>query len=199
MQQMYINFVSQNMDTPLDGNGHQDKSQLHPAYRAHLIHTYQHSAYPLLDEESLWIGRASDSDIVLREVFVSRKHLEIRPTGEKYEAHPVGSTPTLLNGVQINSPQTLREGDVLAIGTMKFIFTQKGLPVAMQQVDPWANPNKLYDEVSDRRPTLNFPIQHTSEKSGTNSPGMTTALMWAIALIVLAAIIGYMLFYSPTV
>lgn len=184
------------MDTPVDGNDHHDRSELHPPYRAHLIHTYQHSAYPLLDDESLWIGRASDSDIVLREVFVSRKHLEIRPTGEKYEAHPVGSTPTLLNGVQINSPQTLKEGDVLAIGTMKFIFTQEGLPVAMQQVDPWANPNKLYDEVSDRRPTLTFPIHNVSggirKRSGT--PG---TFLWVIVVIALAAILAYLLYYGP--
>lgn len=165
-----------------------------PTYQAYIIHAYEHRAYPLLDEESFWIGRSSDSDIVVREVFVSRKHAEIRPEGIGYTIYPVGSTQTLLNGIQITSHQALNHGDVINIGSMKFTFSQNKLPVAMQIADPWTKASRLYDEVNDRRPTLSFPIQRadTMERQTPKVP----MWVWIILLILIALVVSGLVYWD---
>lgn len=158
-------------------------------YQAYIIHAYEHRAYPLLPEESLFIGRGSRCDIVLREVFVSRNQVEIRPEGSGHVAHPTGSNPTLVNNIPISAPRLLKEGDVINIGTMRFIYTQERLPVAMQVADPYEKSHRLYDEVSDRRPTLSFPVQSlTQQHHGKTAPRKRYWILGLIVLIIVAAI-----------
>jgi hypothetical protein len=158
-------------------------SSLDPAY---LIHAYEHRAYPLLADESFWIGRSSQCDIMVSEVFVSRQHAEIRTEGSEFVIHPVGSTPTLVNDTAIHHPKILREGDVIHIGTMRFVYTRERLPVAMTIADPWIKTHRLYDEISDRRPTLTFPVQTVAEIR-VGRPRTSLKWMWLV-LAALAAI-----------
>jgi pSer/pThr/pTyr-binding forkhead associated (FHA) protein len=130
---------------------------------------------------------------MISEVFVSRRHAEIRPEGSDFVIHPVGSTPTLVNDIAIYTPRVLREGDIINIGTMRFTFTRDRLPVAMQVADPWLRESRLYDEVNERRPTLTFPVQTVGDMRGPQSGVSATLWLW-IALIIVALIVAYFVF-----
>ena len=80
----------------------------------YLIHTFEHRAYPLTGGRSLTIGRDTDCDIVVNEVFVSRHHAELRPDrpdGDGYVLHSTGANPTILNNEPMTAPHVLQEGD----------------------------------------------------------------------------------------
>lgn len=126
---------------------------------------------------------------MVSEVFVSRHHAELRPDGTGYVVHPVGKTPTLLNDRPIESPHVLREGDVISIGTMRFVYTRERLPVAMQVADVWVREGRLYDEVSDRRPTLTFPVQTVGE--GSEMRPETPMWVWVLLVVLVIGAIVY--------
>jgi pSer/pThr/pTyr-binding forkhead associated (FHA) protein len=68
------------------------------------------------------IGRHPDSDIFLDDVTVSRRHAEVRHTGEKFTVNDVGS----LNGTYLNRERIeeadLHSGDELQIGKFRLVF-----------------------------------------------------------------------------
>jgi ABC-type multidrug transport system ATPase subunit/pSer/pThr/pTyr-binding forkhead associated (FHA) protein len=68
------------------------------------------------------IGRNEDNDIVLRDLNVSRKHAEVRQTGNAFEVVDLGSANgTYLNGQRITRA-ALTNGDMVAIGRHQFTF-----------------------------------------------------------------------------
>ena len=71
--------------------------------------------YPL-DKEKFIIGRASENDVVLNDVSVSRKHAQINVNDDKFEILDLGSK----NGVYLNGEKIDRSvfnpGDEVAIG-----------------------------------------------------------------------------------
>lgn len=70
------------------------------------------------------IGRHSDNDLVLDDLYVSRHHAQIRAINKHYVVFDVGSTGgILLNGRKVTQA-TLRPGDVLKIGTVNLIYIQ---------------------------------------------------------------------------
>jgi pSer/pThr/pTyr-binding forkhead associated (FHA) protein len=160
----------------------------HPTHAqpAYIIHAYEHRAYQLPDERPFRIGRDSAGDITINEVFVSRQHVEIRPEGEEYVVAPLGATPTLLNDVQIESPQVLHEGDTIVIGTMRFTFTRDRLPVAISIAEPVPVEERIRDTISDRRPTLTFPVQQAAPPDQT---GMSWGWILFVVLIVVIAVV----------
>lgn len=63
------------------------------------------------------IGRSAGADIVIGDDFVSGRHARVVPEGSEAVLEDLGSTNgTLLNGERVSRPQTLRPGDVIAIG-----------------------------------------------------------------------------------
>ena len=68
------------------------------------------------------LGRHPDSDIMLDDITVSRRHVAIERTPEGYVVRDEGS----LNGTYINQERVdrsvLRHGDELQIGTFKLLF-----------------------------------------------------------------------------
>jgi len=71
------------------------------------------------------IGRSRECDIVLADSNVSRRHAELRPTGDGWTITDLGST----NGVRVNGrdvrpndPQPLNAGDQLDVGTVDARF-----------------------------------------------------------------------------
>ena len=166
-----------------------------PSGQSYIIHAYEHRAYPLSEDESFWIGRGSQCDIMVSEVFVSRQHAEIRSEGSEYVIHPVGATPTLVNDSAIHNPKVLRDGDVINIGTMRFVFSRGRLPVAIQIADPWLRESRLYDEVSDRRPTLTFPVQTAADVRVQKEP--TVPWVWIVIVFGVLAI-GYGIWWLAT-
>jgi pSer/pThr/pTyr-binding forkhead associated (FHA) protein len=120
---------------------------------------------------------------MVNEVFVSRHHAEVRAEeGGRYVLYPTGSTPTIMNELPIEAPAALQEGDTFTVGTMKFVFTQNRLPVAMAVAEPMTRSSPGVD---DRRPTLTFPLQGTTKQDGPS----TVWIVMAVVLVVVALVI----------
>lgn len=76
----------------------------------------------VLDHPVTSLGRHPDSRVFLDDVTVSRRHAEIRRTGDGYEVVDVGS----LNGTYLNRERVdrgpLHDGDLIQVGKFKLMF-----------------------------------------------------------------------------
>lgn len=76
----------------------------------------------VLNGDHTSIGRHSDSDIILDDITVSRRHTEIRRVAGRYVARDTGS----LNGTYVNQRRIdegpLEQGDELQIGKFRLVF-----------------------------------------------------------------------------
>jgi hypothetical protein len=76
----------------------------------------------LLDSDRLTVGRQSESDILLDDVTVSRRHAEFERRGTTFSVRDVGS----LNGTYVNRDRvdeaTLHNGDEVQIGKYRMLF-----------------------------------------------------------------------------
>lgn len=69
------------------------------------------------------IGRSRDCDVVLADANVSRRHAEVRPRGDGWMIHDLGSTNGVtVNGTRIEQAQLLHVGDRVEIGTTLLTF-----------------------------------------------------------------------------
>jgi hypothetical protein len=69
------------------------------------------------------IGRSRQCDVVLDDPNVSRRHAEIRPRGGSWVLTDLGSTNgSSLNGTRIGSPEVVKPGDQIEIGTSLIRF-----------------------------------------------------------------------------
>jgi pSer/pThr/pTyr-binding forkhead associated (FHA) protein len=69
------------------------------------------------------LGRSRDSDIVLEDPNVSRRHAEVRPSGGSWIVNDLGSTNGVkVNGRRVHGPQSLKPGDVIELGTTRVTF-----------------------------------------------------------------------------
>ncbi len=75
-----------------------------------------------LDADLVTLGRHPESDVFLNDITVSRRHAEIRRTGDRFEVSDAGS----LNGTYVNKSLTerafLNDGDELQVGKFKLVF-----------------------------------------------------------------------------
>jgi FHA domain/Transcriptional regulatory protein, C terminal len=79
--------------------------------------------WPLAKDEMV-IGRGGDCDVLINDKTVSRHHARIRHDGEHWFLVDESKNGTHVNGVPTESPQQLRDGDVIAIATtVKLAFT----------------------------------------------------------------------------
>jgi pSer/pThr/pTyr-binding forkhead associated (FHA) protein len=80
----------------------------------------------LLGEDVVKAGRHPESDIFLDDITVSRRHVEITPTGGGYAVRDVGS----LNGTYVNRERIdevpLAPGDEVQIGKFKLVYLVAG-------------------------------------------------------------------------
>lgn len=76
----------------------------------------------LLDQEVTSLGRHPESDVLLDDITVSRRHAEIVRTAGGYQVRDVGS----LNGTYVNrervDERTLLHGDELQVGKFKMVY-----------------------------------------------------------------------------
>ena len=69
------------------------------------------------------LGRSHNCEIFIPDRRASRRHAEIRWDGETSTLCDLDSTNgTFLNGRRMTTPQTLRDGDLIAIGSATFTF-----------------------------------------------------------------------------
>ncbi len=75
-----------------------------------------------LDSDETMIGRHQESDILLDDITVSRRHAEIRREADGFSLQDVGS----LNGTYVNRERVekahLRAGDEVQVGKFKLVF-----------------------------------------------------------------------------
>lgn len=77
----------------------------------------------LLAGESMTIGRAVESDIVITSRRVSREHSRVERQGRHVMLTDLGSTNgTFLNGERVLAPARLRDGDSVSIGDVALVF-----------------------------------------------------------------------------
>ncbi len=78
-----------------------------------------------LDREVIQIGRHVTNDIVVNDRKVSRYHAQVRFENGRFVIYDLGST----NGIGVNrttvSQHTLRDGDLVSVGSYDFIFHQR--------------------------------------------------------------------------
>ena len=114
-----------------------------------------------LQKEVLVLGRAADCDLVVAEPRVSRHHAELRREGDGYLLADLRSTNgTRLNGQVITRPMPLQDGDVIELGSARFLYHD---PEAT--LDTEGFPHLLLDEADgsvwlDRRPVSLSRQQH---------------------------------------
>ncbi len=69
------------------------------------------------------IGRSRDCDIVLEDPGISRRHAELRPAGESFAIHDLGSTNgVLVDGEPVRGARQLRGGEVIELGSTEAVF-----------------------------------------------------------------------------
>jgi pSer/pThr/pTyr-binding forkhead associated (FHA) protein len=74
--------------------------------------------------QRLTIGRAVDNDVVLTDIAVSRRHIEISPQGEHYLVRDLGSgNGTLINDQLHDGAYQLRDSDRLELGNTVIQFS----------------------------------------------------------------------------
>jgi hypothetical protein len=77
----------------------------------------------LLGSQGAVLGRSREADIVVDDANVSRKHVEIRPSGGSWTVRDLGSTNGVkVNGRRIQGAQSLRTGDTITLGTSDIVF-----------------------------------------------------------------------------
>lgn len=69
------------------------------------------------------IGRSRDCEIVLDDAGISRRHAELRPSGEGWSVSDLGSTNGLrVNGREVRVARSLNPGDRLQLGSTEIVF-----------------------------------------------------------------------------
>ncbi len=82
-----------------------------------------------IDTRRFRIGRDSASDLVVRDSLASREHAVVRETGGEFLLEDLASrNGTLLNGVRIDRPMPLHDGDEIGIGALRLQFVFKVEP-----------------------------------------------------------------------
>lgn len=119
-----------------------------------------HNRLPL-DKEVVVLGRAADCDLIVAEPCVSRHHAELRRTGDSVLLTDLGSTNgTRLNGQILSQSLPLRDGDVIEVGSARFVYHDPDATL-----DTARFPHLVLDEASgqvwlDRRPVALSPRQY---------------------------------------
>lgn len=77
-------------------------------------------------DKVLTLGRQGDNDIIIKDPFVSKKHLKIvKDEGEYYLEDLNSSNGTFLNNQSVEDVVRLANGDRIGIGSIEFLFVDR--------------------------------------------------------------------------
>jgi serine phosphatase RsbU (regulator of sigma subunit)/pSer/pThr/pTyr-binding forkhead associated (FHA) protein len=78
-----------------------------------------------ITDQKMIIGRGVESDVVLSDQLLSRRHAEIGPRGGGFYLVDLRSTNgTFINGERVVGERRLRHGDLIAVGQTRLIFSE---------------------------------------------------------------------------
>ncbi|MEO6159030.1 MAG: FHA domain-containing protein [Ilumatobacteraceae bacterium] len=81
----------------------------------------------LLADQTTHLGRHPDSEIILEDITVSRRHAEVERTDDGYVVSDAGSlNGTYVNQQRIDEPALLHHGDELQVGKFRLMFFDRG-------------------------------------------------------------------------
>jgi hypothetical protein len=100
--------------------------QILPGTKFLLIDLCTRQAYPLRPGLNT-IGRFPDNDVVLEEIWISRRHAALLVhTGGRYVLHDTASrNGTFVNGRRIDEPTRLHRGDEIKISQRRLVFVSE--------------------------------------------------------------------------
>lgn len=79
-------------------------------------------------KESLSLGRRGDNDIVIKDPYVSKNHFQIVEDENNYYIEDLDSANgTYVNGQRLEDIVELKNGDIIKIGNVEFLFVNKGM------------------------------------------------------------------------
>ena len=82
-------------------------------------------SYDLIKEKSV-VGRDPNSDIVIKDIEVSKIHLAITRKGNTFQSEDQNSTNgTFLNGKKLRKPTAIKNGDLISLGkniVLEFVY-----------------------------------------------------------------------------
>lgn len=83
-----------------------------------------------LNADSIVLGRSSESDIVVDDTGVSRRHVEVRRSQGRFYAVDLGSTNgSYVNGERVNGSAELLDGSVISMGRTRITFRMLPAPL----------------------------------------------------------------------
>ena len=95
------------------------------------------------------VGRGSSCDLRVESALLSRKHAMLLCTGAGWQLHDLGSTNGIeLNGVPVDQPRLLSEGDVFGLGELRIRFVSGVVP------DRIANPVRVVVDLAGGTATV---------------------------------------------
>ena len=162
----------------------------------------------ILDQDSLVVGRDPSSDIVIGDPQVSRQHARIRCQGGLTVIEDIGSTNgTFVNGIQLTSPHTLTNGDMISLGdavTLTYhaeeIATTEPLggwaaaPAAPPSYEPPPAPPQVYSAepapAYPPEPAATYPAAQPSPAAQPAAEASRTTWLWVgcVSLVLLAIV-----------
>lgn len=81
--------------------------------------------YYIIEDEIL-LGRHRNNDIIIKDPFVSKEHFRIIKDGDQYFLEDLGSANgTLVNQKKIEDVRKLKNGDIIQVGQIQFLFVNR--------------------------------------------------------------------------
>ncbi len=79
-----------------------------------------------VDKSEIIIGRSRDCSLILQAPSISRRHSQLRIFGDAVYLKDMGSrNGTYINGVKLNDEKELRDGDIIRMGMLEFVFQEE--------------------------------------------------------------------------
>jgi adenylate cyclase len=123
------------------------------------------------------IGRDPSNDLVLSDAMVSRRHAILERRGEQFVLRDnASSNGTMVNGDRVVSEQPLRDGDLIAIGSARLLFSAEN-SAGVPSLAPPAGPLN-----TQPMPIQPVPSQPPGAASRSGSPGLSCLACGAQAL-----------------
>lgn len=133
----------------------------------------------LLDRQTVTVGRGHESDIVIQDASISRRHVQFSRQGNDDYIQDLGSrNGTRVNNEPLNKPRLLKQGDIVSMGNIHLEYvpiqnaltTPMPLSISTTTVPSQTNVSTLSEPIPLRLPSKSFLTDDLNEASRGSSP-----------------------------